>query len=722
MVVRNLVLGLTICVALAGMFAWNPNAQARPPGVQRNIDPPKLVLPGRKTAVNAAAGATCESTGFEAVEGACGWDTGFMCGGGFVGVCNSPASGVCTGDNSIDQNCCVDNPNPLNGWYTSIASLHCNEPHIDTANPATGTQHLRFEADPLAGNPPGCTGFTNACRITAFTPNTGPLPCSRTVIDFDIAMGDPGPGLPPFGSSGQYFTVSDDGPSGVGILVGFDEQAVVFVYDNAIGGYAGIGFLTGNGAYDHITIDMDPNNNLVEYRLSDASGAVTGGYVHDFTGLNNTVQRAIMINDNAGFFWDVDNYSVVRGVSGCHLCFDNIVQSYLGEECDGNNDEACPGRCRLPDDPDGGCTCIRDCGFCSNDPDCVATNGVNGPFLTHGGFFTFVADGPFVGIDTCGSDFDTTLFVGVDDFCGTGPYVVNDECADVEGDCSDGSHGPENCMPFASCYDNNPNNESCLCFETTAGSTLSIWAAAYPGATPPAGSNLLLTITKALSCGPGSASIPNGACCNGIDGVCTDNVLAADCAGPSDTYSDNKLCSMISCSRDVGSCCDSSPGLAGRCTPGVFPEDCTGALQTFSKLDDCTGGVCEEITGACCDGLTGGCSEETQGGCPLLGTNAPWSTWTIGAACSEISCTAAAGACCDTGTNDPTVATCTQTIMSACDCSKCSWAKGVLCEETQCLPNFQIIPTVSQWGLGVLTLLLLVGGKIYFGRRKAGLV
>lgn len=29
-----------------------------------------------------------------------------------------------------------------------------------------------------------------------------------------------------------------------------------------------------------------------------------------------------------------------------------------------------------------------------------------------------------------------------------------------------------------------------------------------------------------------------------------------------------------------------------------------------------------------------------------------------------------------------------------------------------------VIPTVSQWGLVVMTLLLLVGAKVYFGRRK----
>ena len=35
------------------------------------------------------------------------------------------------------------------------------------------------------------------------------------------------------------------------------------------------------------------------------------------------------------------------------------------------------------------------------------------------------------------------------------------------------------------------------------------------------------------------------------------------------------------------------------------------------------------------------------------------------------------------------------------------------------LVAFDPIPTVSEWGLVVLTLLLLTGAKIYFGRRRA---
>jgi hypothetical protein len=78
-------------------------------------------------------------------------------------------------------------------------------------------------------------------------------------------------------------------------------------------------------------------------------------------------------------------------------------------------------------------------------------------------------------------------------------------------------------------------------------------------------------------------------------------------------------------------------------------------------------GDCEEHTGACCD-------EDTFGGCQVL-------------------------------------------AESQCNCKKCVFHKDTPCIDAGCVHNS--IPTVSQWGLLVLTLLLLTGAKIYFGRRPA---
>ncbi|MDO8632320.1 MAG: IPTL-CTERM sorting domain-containing protein, partial [Phycisphaerales bacterium] len=43
---------------------------------------------------------------------------------------------------------------------------------------------------------------------------------------------------------------------------------------------------------------------------------------------------------------------------------------------------------------------------------------------------------------------------------------------------------------------------------------------------------------------------------------------------------------------------------------------------------------------------------------------------------------------------------------------------GFRCDEAQHTCRDPRIPTVSQWGLVVLTLLLLIGAKIYFARRE----
>ena len=49
---------------------------------------------------------------------------------------------------------------------------------------------------------------------------------------------------------------------------------------------------------------------------------------------------------------------------------------------------------------------------------------------------------------------------------------------------------------------------------------------------------------------------------------------------------------------------------------------------------------------------------------------------------------------------------------------KVTWEKGLSCEQLGCDANFTPIPTVSEWGLVIMTLLLLTGAKIYFGRRR----
>ncbi len=70
------------------------------------------------------------------------------------------------------------------------------------------------------------------------------------------------------------------------------------------------------------------------------------------------------------------------------------------------------------------------------------------------------------------------------------------------------------------------------------------------------------------------------------------------------------------------------------------------------------------------------------------------------------------GACCDRDT----FGGCSQTTQSQCNCSECVWTEGQGCGAVECV--HAAIPTVSQWGLVVLTLLLLTAAKVHFGRRQ----
>ena len=69
------------------------------------------------------------------------------------------------------------------------------------------------------------------------------------------------------------------------------------------------------------------------------------------------------------------------------------------------------------------------------------------------------------------------------------------------------------------------------------------------------------------------------------------------------------------------------------------------------------------------------------------------------------------GACCNTR-----FGTCTVIILADCTGANLNWVRGDFCNDQSCPDPF--IPTISQWGLVILTLLLLITAKIYFGRRQ----
>jgi len=162
----------------------------------------------------------------------------------------------------------------------------------------------------------------------------------------------------------------------------------------------------------------------------------------------------------------------------------------------------------------------------------------------------------------------------------------------------------------------------------------------------------------------------------------------------------------------TGQCCYGLGTLDEGCIDGVLRSECgddePGPFK-FALFDQCSpdGPDCSRYLGACCDTFNGSCQNSVlQADCQGLHRR-----WTSGTSCDGASCIADTGACCD---HDPFGPCADDIVLSDCRCATCTWHKLQACPEIECAPTS--IPTVSEWGLAVLTLLLLTGAKIYFGR------
>ena len=94
--------------------------------------------------------------------------------------------------------------------------------------------------------------------------------------------------------------------------------------------------------------------------------------------------------------------------------------------------------------------------------------------------------------------------------------------------------------------------------------------------------------------------------------------------------------------------------------------------------------------------------------------------WTQGASCSSVSCDAAPGACLTLFNPNPKSRDCLcddGVSSNNCQGDKQEWVKGAACSQvlSTCVPNYNSIPTVSEWGLVVLALVLVVMAKLAFG-------
>jgi hypothetical protein len=669
----------------------------------------------------------CESTGFEAAEAICAWENDLgICGS--THICRDRSLGdppypACAAAAPNPDNCCVLKPHPINDWFMSGSAQHCQEPSIRSVHPASGSQHMRIQRSTQGGNPAGCTttdvGTGTACRLSAFTPNVNPgspgtlfnpgVTTSSFDVSRDVAAGVPGMEI-------QWSNQSNsEGLLAQKIL--FHYLGYIFAADYDLGVYVYLGYMSA-GQYHHIQTDHDICGDEVRYYL-DGELLHTGSWSNGASQNVQSIEQYVWLGDNSpGAIFDWDNFSVTRNLIAepvCpSICGDGDVTG--SEDCEPGADEACcPGQCGAVGSA-GECQCPDPTNSIFTCAPKAVVNGVNGPFISDGGFFSYAADAPFTSVETCDSDFDSQIFWNLTPDCAQ-YESFNDDC--FEDDYAGGQQPGD---PNASCYGGAappPGYQACICNATVPGTTYTFliaeWAPPPAGTTliPPFCSSTVVEITKKTSCALGGP-IPGGACCDRLTGLCTDGVEAAACAGQFQVYSDNKLCSMVECEAITGACCNTAPGAGGACVETTQAACPISQYQSWTMNAVCADVECDEVTGSCCNTLSGTCATTIQAQC---GPGSDF-VWTEGGSCST--CVARTGACCVEP--DVLTATCTDgQTLAQCTAAGGVWSDSQPCSAVECTPNFIPIPTVSEWGLAVLALMLLIGGKIYFSRREAAM-
>lgn len=621
-----------------------------------------------------------------------------------AGPCGQPCSYFEDFDDAVDFVAGTWIGNGLNGaaggafetWSATCTSNPANWPgnvvgtpaegHVETANPFSGTQHVRISKDPnMLTSPFGCV--TDA-RVPA-TAAVAPVPVSPQTVSAQLAIN---------ATFGANFQMQPQQPTeGVRtttlLLFYYGTQ---YVIDNPGGGavFTFAGTWDTTGAYNNYFMHIDPCakfscnggpndgqpcasstdcpdtldcRGFIEY--GDNSGVFYTGQA--WAGLS--FEQILFYSDNTGnpaVSLDIDDVAIERDPNPCPVvCGDGDLGP--GEQCEDNPllDAACPGRC-VPaggtgDSGEGECQCnTGPCAETTND----LPNGDNQSFVDHFGWWTFTADAPAYGISACGTaDYDSALAVWVGT-CDNLSLAPGNHSAGIayNDDCYGGPNFGDGSDPLASCYNGAsallyPYN-SCLCLSTTEGTQYWVWDPRVSF-----GDETILNVEKRLACDSQEAF---GACCDPFVG-CQDVASAGSC-DPRGSFTDSKTCA----------------GVGDQCP--------------------------EPFLGACCDRLTGACSETTETAC---GGN---STFSLGTRCGSGVCQPDKGACC---VATPFEADCTVTKGVDCvdddpsDNVFVSFSPGSDCAEVACGP--EVIPTVSEWGLVIMALLLLVGAKVYFGRREA---
>jgi len=195
------------------------------------------------------------------------------------------------------------------------------------------------------------------------------------------------------------------------------------------------------------------------------------------------------------------------------------------------DDSACPGRC-VPLGEAEECTCPRVAPTCEEAQE-LPPGTINE--ITHGGWFTFIAEAPATAIETCGStgfNADFSIWEGEcqDPALGARSTHCSSESAS-------GSTTPD---PLASCYGSGRFTEACTCIDTEIGRRyrVEVDRARLPG--------VVTNITRSnrLTC---EAIWDGGACCDRDTGDCADDVAEFDCPGRDHDWFPQRACESVYC-------------------------------------------------------------------------------------------------------------------------------------------------------------------------------
>lgn len=213
-------------------------------------------------------------------------------------------------------------------------------------------------------------------------------------------------------------------------------------------------------------------------------------------------------------------------------------------------------------------------------------------------------------------------------------------------------------------------------------------------------------------------SVPGGSCASGVP------ESACDTTNPQVLWFKGEDCAKdggtIECLEHTGACCD---GNSGTCTDDVPESQCDTSDPQFTWFAatacDALDPPCAQHRGACCDRIAGVCIDDVLPDDCRNVNPGDQLTWFKSMSCSEVDCSEAVGACCDHNAGPlAEIGLCTNGVAFAeCQCSTCEWSKGRTCDEIiregSCEADFAAIPAVSEWGLVILTLLLLTAAKVH---------